>query len=290
MARAKDKKKPPLSQLITFMRDSYLDRTSRPIYAVAYLIPFIILYEIGTIMINPDVLNRSLSESQIRVMAFIWLQEFLRLLKFDERAAWMATPFVVIIILLAIQMTARRPWKVYFRDFVPMTIECIILAVPLIVLSLLFNRVGTATQNAAPLLAESWQETVTSTGATPLFVDIVTGIGAGIYEELIFRLILICLLMLLFQDLFGMRRGYAIGLSILISAVLFSAHHHFFFINGEFTLGEAFTVSRFLFRFMAGIYFAVIFALRGFGIVAGSHAFYDIIAALLNASLFDGQE
>jgi hypothetical protein len=37
---------------------------------------------------------------------------------------------------------------------------------------------------------------------------------------------------------------------------------------------------------LAGIYFAVLFAVRGFGIAAGTHAFYNIIAAVLNAFLF----
>jgi len=37
---------------------------------------------------------------------------------------------------------------------------------------------------------------------------------------------------------------------------------------------------------LAGVYFAVIFAVRGFGIVAGTHAFYDILAAILNAIFF----
>jgi len=41
---------------------------------------------------------------------------------------------------------------------------------------------------------------------------------------------------------------------------------------------------------MAGIYFAAIFAIRGFAIAVGTHAFYDIIAALLNFWMFSGTE
>ncbi len=270
------------------MRDSYLDRTARPVYAVVYLLPLVILYEIGTILISPEILTASLMESQIRVMAFIWMQEFMRLLQFGPRMAWIATPLVVVIILLTLQATSKTSWKVHWRDFLPMTVEAVLLAVPLIVLSLVFNRIGQVPANAS---AGGGGMLVTLLNGTPfwhsqLFVDIVTGIGAGIYEELIFRLILICVLMFVLQDVCKIRRGYAIGLSILISAALFSAHHHFFFINGQFRVGEAFSLGRFAFRLIAGVYFSVVFALRGFGIVAGTHAFYDIIAALLNASLF----
>jgi hypothetical protein len=40
------------------------------------------------------------------------------------------------------------------------------------------------------------------------------------------------------------------------------------------------------FRTVAGIYFAALFAIRGFGITAGVHAFYDIIATIINAVFF----
>jgi hypothetical protein len=116
--------------------------------------------------------------------------------------------------------------------------------------------------------------------------SVVTGIGAGIYEELVFRLILICLLMLLFQDLIGLSHENSIVLSVLISAALFSAHHHVVLVDGRLGTSAPFTWTEFGFRTLAGIYFAVIFAIRGFGITAGSHAFYDIIATIINAVFF----
>jgi hypothetical protein len=270
------------SQLCTFLRDSYLDRTSRPIYAMAYLLCFIILYEIGTILINPEALNRALDQPQIRVVAFVWVQNLLELLGFSQRLTWLTAPLVVVVILFALQITSRTRWYVRFKDFLPMTIECVILAVPLIVLSLLVNRPAApppATANLYPLAAQSQT-------APRLLVDIVTGIGAGIYEELVFRLILICLLMLLFQDILKITRTNSIILAVLISAALFSAHHHFFFVYGTFGTGELFSFSKFIFRTLAGIYFAALFAVRGFGIAAGTHAFYNIIAAILNTFMF----
>jgi membrane protease YdiL (CAAX protease family) len=117
--------------------------------------------------------------------------------------------------------------------------------------------------------------------------NIVTGVGAGIYEELVFRLILICLLMMFFQDLLGLSHANAIVSSVLISAALFSAHHHIIVLDGQLGRNAPFNWTEFGFRTMAGVYFAALFAIRGFGITAGTHAFYDIIATLINALVFD---
>lgn len=277
---ANGNKKNSSSQLLEFAKDSYLDRTSRPIYALTYLIGFIVLYEIGTFLISTDVLSSSLGNMEVRVVSFAWIQNLLtHWLNFPARLTWIAAPLVVVVILLALQITSKTQWKVTSSDFVPMTLECILLSVPLIVLSLLFN-------------SSASQQMVTMNAGAPdgLAVQLVSGIGAGIYEELVFRLVMISILMLIFQDFLGVTRKNSIIMSVLISAILFSIHHHIFFINGSFTRGEAFVFSVFIFRVLAGIYFAAIFAIRGFAIAVGTHVFYDIIAALLNFMLFTGPE
>jgi hypothetical protein len=38
----------------------------------------------------------------------------------------------------------------------------------------------------------------------------------------------------------------------------------------------------FLFRFLAGICFSLVFIYRGFGIAAGSHALYDILMGMFH--------
>ncbi len=123
------------SQLFNFTRDSYLERTSRPMYAIAFLLPFILFYEIGTILINTDILNRT----QVRVVAFVWLQDLLLYLGTGNKLAWLAPPLVVVVILLGLQIASRKPWWFCLSDYTPMVLECTLLAVPLIVLSLFFN-------------------------------------------------------------------------------------------------------------------------------------------------------
>ena len=138
--RKKNKGKASKSQLLSFMPDSYLDRTSRPIYALAYLLIFIVFYEIGTIIISADVLDQSIAQPQIRVVSFIWLQNMLEYIGFSRQMVWIATPLAVVLILLGLQITSRTQWKVRVTDFAPMTIECVLLAIPLIVLSLSLHR------------------------------------------------------------------------------------------------------------------------------------------------------
>jgi len=289
------------SQWFNFTRDSYLERTSRPVYAIVYLLPFIIFYELGTIFINTDVL----SQTQVRVVAFVWLQELLRYLGFGGKFLWATPALVVVVILLAYQLVSGKRWWVSFGDILPMTIECTLLAVPLIVLSLFLHNQPVYKNSAAidnmPATVQVAAERATGlvqlqnpppthTGAArqgpALLAEIVTGIGAGIYEELLFRLVLICTLMLLFQNVLGWGKGNSIAMSVLISAALFAAHHNVDFLSGQPNQMDLFDWPKFIFRIMAGVYFAILFAIRGFGITAGTHALYDIIATLINALVF----
>jgi len=291
-------------QLFNFARDSYFERTSRPVYAIVFLLPFIVFYELGTIFINTDVLN----QSQVRVVAFVWLQNFLEYLGFGSRLTWMMPPLTVVIILAGLQVASRKRWSFGIGDIWPMAVECVLLAVPLIVLSLFLNTSvlpqtdvgwfdsgvkGVQTKAAASCslvtasgLSVTVEAETEATESSSLLANIVTGIGAGIYEELIFRLILICLLMLLFQDVLRLSRKNSIILAVVISAALFSVHHHIVYLDGRFGQSGPFNWMEFCFRAVAGVYFAVLFSIRGFGVTAGTHAFYDIIATVINSVFF----
>lgn len=227
-------------------------------------------------------------------------------LGFGGKFAWAAPPLAVIVILLSLQLTSGKKWYFWIGDVLPMIIECVLLAVPLIVLTLLLSSTGThrsayqfdnKIQNrvASPVVCSSvYDDNIPSATddfndterGHSLLANIVTGIGAGIYEELVFRLILICILIMLFQDALKLGHENAIILSILISAALFSAHHHIDFLSGRPNVVDPFDWTRFIFRTIAGIYFAILYAIRGFGITAGTHAFYNIMAVSITAFFF----
>jgi hypothetical protein len=105
---------------------------------------------------------------------------------------------------------------------------------------------------------------------------IITFVGAGIYEEVLFRLLLFVALGYFFR-LLGVP-GVLSALLILVgSALLFSLAHHL----GPY--GEKFDGYVFLFRALAGLYFALLYQLRGFGVAVGSHACYDVLVGVLMA-------
>ena len=120
-----------------------------------------------------------------------------------------------------------------------------------------------------PLLDELGIELNQSPRLTHAVGQIVTFIGAGIYEETLFRLMLFAGLAWLLRRLVGLL--LATLLAALASAALFSAAHHI----GPF--GEPFNAYVFLFRALAGLYFAGLLQLRGFGIAVGAHACYDVL-------------
>jgi hypothetical protein len=289
---------------IAAAKSGYFVRTARPIYALVFLLPFIILYEILVLAVNPQLLSEPAGNIRGAVVSFVWVQNFLQYIGMNMKNAWLFAPITVILTLLILQLAARQSWKVRPADFLMMSIECIVLAIPLIILSLVLNRVPNKQPAAnnpyeitvckTSLISQQQSEKVSDNGSPyngscrpSVMMGLLTGIGAGIYEELIFRLFLISLSMIFFETVLGIHRTRAVIISVIISSVLFSLHHHFIFLDGQFARKEIFTMTRFAFRTVAGVFFAIIYAVRGFGIAAGTHSFYDIIATLLNAWLFE---
>ena len=97
-------------------------------------------------------------------------------------------------------------------------------------------------------------------------------IGAGIYEELLFRLALISLIWLLLTKVGSLSKEYALLFAAVASAGLFGAYH-FFYLD--------MVPAPFTFYFLAGVYFTGLYVFRGFGITVGAHIVYDLIVLLL---------
>jgi hypothetical protein len=135
---------------------------------------------------------------------------------------------------------------------------------------------GTVVSTLSALLL-SGSLAVTQGGAfTQLTVgaQLVVSLGAGLYEELLFRVLLVSGLMALGLWL-GWRRPVAVGVAVLGSALIFSAFHY------VGPLGDKLTLASFTFRAVAGVVLSGLYVARGFGIVAWSHALYDVGIAML---------
>ncbi len=111
----------------------------------------------------------------------------------------------------------------------------------------------------------------------PIGTQLVVSLGAGIYEELLFRVLLVSGIAALGTAL-GWRKAVAIGVGIVLSALIFSAFHY------VGPMGDTLTLPSFTFRAVAGLLLSALYVARGFGITAWTHALYDAGLALLGAS------
>jgi len=99
-----------------------------------------------------------------------------------------------------------------------------------------------------------------------------TYVGAGVYEEVIFRLLLFGSLVKLFKLVADEK--FAIVVAIIVSSIGFSAAH---FVGPN---GDAWHLRSFLFRTLAGVAFAALLTGRGLGVTVGTHCAYNLIVGL----------
>lgn len=103
-----------------------------------------------------------------------------------------------------------------------------------------------------------------------LATQLVISLGAGIYEELLFRVMLVGALAWLARRAFGWSSLSAGAFAALLGAFLFSAFHYI----GPY--GDQLQLPSFLFRFIAGLLLSAMYLMRGLGITAWTHALYDV--------------
>ncbi len=110
----------------------------------------------------------------------------------------------------------------------------------------------------------------------PLGTQLVISLGAGIYEELLFRLLLVSALYGVGTYL-GWSKPVAVTVAIVGSALIFSGFHY------VGPLGDRLTLPSFTFRAIAGLLLSGLFVARGLGITAWTHALYDIGVTIINS-------
>jgi membrane protease YdiL (CAAX protease family) len=103
----------------------------------------------------------------------------------------------------------------------------------------------------------------------------VMSLGAGVYEELVFRLGLLGGLVVFTQRVLGWGRWLSVTAAFLVSSIAFSAVHHIP------PYGDPFSLDAFTFRVLAGIFFGVLFWFRGLAVAVYTHAFYDLYVLLV---------
>ena len=234
-----------------FWEEGYLRQTLRPLNCLAFILAPLVIYQAhamwyGTALLAP--------------------RDLARLLRYFGATDWLLPPMLIGVVLLLQHAIHRYPWRVRPAVLGGMLAESALWVVPLFSLNYLTNRLilaaGGTTQPPA------WAR------------QVLQAVGAGIYEEFIFRLLFLSLMLVVLVDLLELRKNLAAVAAVLLGAVLFSLYH---FSPAQLTGGAPFPWLHFVFRALAGVYLGGLYVCRGYGIAVGTHAFWNICVAWANS-------
>ncbi|HEU4988601.1 MAG: CPBP family intramembrane metalloprotease [Gemmatimonadota bacterium] len=245
------------SAKVASRRQSYWTASRSPRYSLLFALPLLLFYE-ALVIARPA----HVRGGEIRNGADVMLRE----LAYALMGPWGPVALMAAVMLVCVVLVRRdlkRGGGLHAGTFALMFAESAVLSVAFGLV------VGTAT---AELLG---QLHALSMGTGPIQqMDVTTrlmlSVGAGLYEELLFRVLLVGGLAFTARTVLGMSRLTAgIGATIL-GALAFSAFHYV----GAY--GEPFQLQSFVFRAISGVALSALYLTRGFGITAWTHALYDI--------------
>lgn len=244
--------------------ESYWRLSRAPLESMVFTLPLVLIYECGVLV---------LGRGTPRNGADVWLRGILDTLGFD--AYFFLLPALTIVGLAAWHHLEHDRWRFRGRVLVGMAFESLLLACVLIGLARL--QEGVWPDVLQPPAAWTSLDTTDSSFApsSVLLQRLVGYCGAGLYEEVLFRLLMVPVLTWGLIRLCGVSRLAAAGAAVICSALLFSAAHY------VGVHGDVFDLYSFTFRTVAGVFFGVLFWVRGFGISAGTHAVYDVLVGLV---------
>jgi hypothetical protein len=243
----------------------YWQGSRQPLASLVFVLPILSLYEIGVVWLGPQAIRNGVD---------VWLRTILEHLDFGQ---YFLLPVLSIGLLLGWHHTTRLPWRVPRGVMGGMVVESILLAIGLRIVLQLESLVWHAFcsgLNAVPAAGAA------SVSMASSMSGLIGFLGAGVYEEFLFRLVLLSGVVCGFRRM-GMADRATMIWGVLLTSLLFSAAHYVgaygepvFWSNTAFWFGA-------IFRFLAGVFFGALFVCRGFGIAVGAHAAYDILIKLI---------
>ncbi len=274
---------------------SYLRLSTRPLHVLVFLLPLIVFYEAAAAF---HVIGGAGGvEETIRARRI--LSDFFRV--FDVGGIYLPGILVFVVLLLWHFLT-RDPWRVRWRVVWLMLLEALVWTPPMLVLGQVLYKLMSGSLGAQPpvsaaidtsalhtftgalhtLASQPTIEAATASVADPVGADLASrslmsraaiAVGAGLYEEMLFRMVGIALFHLILVDLIGMGQKRGTLLAVVLAACAFAFYH-------DVTVGNASAASvRWAdagFYIFAGVYFGLIYVWRGFGVVVGVHTLYDL--------------
>ena len=234
---------------------SYWRLSRAPRYSLLFALPLLVLYEAAAFLLSGDTIAGVRNGADVLLKSlFVSFGGQRGLLLFDIMLLGVGAVFIV-------RDHRRHPEPMQGRVFLGMLGESALGG-------LVFG--GIAGVLTALLLRGVPRLMLVQMESLSVPTQLTVALGAGIYEELLFRVLLVGGLALFARRVLGWRPGAAGVLAASLGAVLFSAFHYI----GAY--GDQFTFPSFLFRLIAGLLFSAMYLLRGFGITAWTHALYDV--------------
>jgi hypothetical protein len=240
----------------------YWTKTRAPRYSLIFALPLFLLYEVlaAAYAGAPGVQSvRNAADVLLKTPFFLFTGT-------RGSLAFFATVIAVAVFLVGRDLAKSRD-RPRPRWFLLMLGESAILAALLgLVVGMLTQRLLSGLMVVAPQ--------VTPVDSMPAGMRLMLSLGAGLYEELLFRVILVGGMAFGLRWL-GLGVGFSGVIATIVGALIFSAFHYV----GEY--GDPLELTSFMYRAIAGVVFSALYLTRGFGITAWTHALYDVYVIVL---------
>ncbi|NBC25300.1 MAG: CPBP family intramembrane metalloprotease [Bacteroidetes bacterium] len=230
--------------------NTYFRQTRGLVYSYVFALPLVFLYELLIRISQPG------QDQMVRIAVDVWFRMLFTYAGLDALTATLVITAAVGGVIIYSKRKTLPTLK--GRYFLWMLAECLLYALFFAILISQFLDL---------LLNMNSQESLNQLTKLQLFA---LSLGAGLYEELFFRVILVSGLFFLF-NLISDKTAISYSASVVLAALLFSGVHYV----GNFA--DSWAIEGFLFRFLFGLTLNVIYVIRGFGCAAWTHAIYDLI-------------
>lgn len=243
--------------------DDYWQLSVRPLHVLVFLLPLIVLYELGV----ATYLSGGPHGEDIR--AKLLLSVFFN--TFGVAGLYVPAAAVAVVLLFW-HALSRDKWRVRPLVIGGMALESGLWALPLVVFGAALLSVSSDYLPAAAEVAGGAVRSAAEAGVNPWQRRATIALGAGIYEEFLFRLVGITLLHMVIKDLLGAGEWPARIIAVVLTALAFAFYH-----DATVQAGVINWPILVVYTF-AGLFFGALFIGRGFGVVVGAHLVYNLIA------------
>ncbi len=227
----------------------YLNLSRQPLHSALFVLPALVFFHVGLIR-TPDVLKAH--------------QDVGTILNSLGATGPLLPAFGIIGVLLIQHAFSGARWRVRPLALVGMLAESVAWSLPIVAMLHLRTLFLTA----------DGQNTL------DVFDRLVVIAGAGVYEEFVFRLVLMSLLLLLLVDVWKKPKAAMAVIAMSLTGIVFSLYHPQVWAGGAAFDGPL-RWGSFLFHALAGAYLGGVFLMRGYGITVGAHVVYNVYTVLM---------